>query len=476
MAPFWASPGGSKAFGIVNSMVAHRNEPHNERKTTMFYLLVGAEEREPNKETENIACEPLRNRVFRWGASIPMLLCILWLFLPRTASADFERPATLKAAAVLQPEIRVGDNHTVDDAVRNDGLFNHYTVTTPFGAFEANSTSALHILVGEINAIAAMKTVNTAGTAMQSMKQSGVKTATGLKNLFTDPEGTLDGAASGVQSLFQRAGTVGKRSPTGAEDSRVEQIIGLSKSKGQIATRYGVSMYSRNAMLQKELDRLALADYAGGLGVGAATSLVPGVGGFILTTSGTARLLNETVNSTPAAQLWLQNKTKLLDMGLDEDTVSLFLNNPSFSPALTTVTVTALEAMEGVDNRELFAKVALQAADPDTARTIVETAVLTAGYHRNIAPLQKLVPMARLVHGIKKDGTLVVTLPTDHVIWSERVAGVVADLTETAGRSGRGTGVEIWTSGDFSKRAREEMKKRGWELYPGSFRQLVPGQ
>jgi hypothetical protein len=103
---------------------------------------------------------------------------------------------------------------------------------------------------------------------------SPVKTVSGLKHLVSDPEGTLEGAATGVQSLFHRAaGTVGNRSLSGAEDSRAEQLIGLTKSKGQIATRYGVSLYSRDAMLQQELDRLARADYIGGLGAGAANSL-----------------------------------------------------------------------------------------------------------------------------------------------------------------------------------------------------------
>ena len=134
----------------------------------------------------------------------------------------------------------------------------------------------------------------------------------------------------------------------------------LIKSKGIIATRYGVNVYSRNKVLQEELDRLGQADFLGGLGVGVATSFVPGVGGLAFTASCTARLLNEAINTTPASELWLQNKNKLLAMDMNGDTVELFLNNPSFSPAQTTVLVTALESMKGVANRGLFIKVALQ--------------------------------------------------------------------------------------------------------------------
>ena len=37
------------------------------------------------------------------------------------------------------------------------------------------------------------------------------------------------------------------------------------------------------------------------------------VGGVLLTTSGTARLINQAINTTPASELWLQNMNKLLE-------------------------------------------------------------------------------------------------------------------------------------------------------------------
>ncbi|MEA2115979.1 MAG: hypothetical protein U9P36_11445 [Thermodesulfobacteriota bacterium] len=405
--------------------------------------------------------------------SVILYLSAFCLLLPQTVLADFEQPGTFKSASLLEPSLLKGKHHTVDNEVVNDGLFNHYTVTSSFGTFKANSTTRLKILINEINAIAAMKEVESEDTALESLKQSGQNTVTGLKNLFSKPQETLGGAADGVSSLFNRAkGTLGRREATGGEDSRVEQFIGLSKSKGEIATKFGVNMYSRNEVLQEELDRLARADYLGGLGVSVATSFVP-VGGLVLTTSGTARLLNEAINTTPASELWLRNKNKLLAMGMNEDAVELFLNNPAFSPALETVLVAALEEMEGVDNRELFLMVVLQASDPDMARTITEIVVMSAGYHKHVAPLAKFAPMARLTCGIKKDGSYVVLLPADHIIWNEKVAGVAGELTDKTNKGG-GSATEIWVLGDFSKQAKGELKKLGWQLHPKSYRKLVP--
>jgi hypothetical protein len=319
-----------------------------------------------------------------------------------------------------------------------------------------------------------MRQVETDATLMASLKQSGENTVTGLKNLADDPQATLEGAAQGVNSLFNRVkGTVGRRKTTSAEDSKLEQVIGMSKSKGEVATRYGVSVYSRNPVLQEELDRLAMADYLGGLGVGVATSFVPGVGGLILSTSGTARLLNEAVNTTPAAELWLQNKQKLMTMNVDEDTAELFLNNPVFSPTLQTVMTAALESMAGVNNRELLVKVALQASDPVMARTITEIVVMTAGYHENIAALYRLAPLARITRAETKDGKYVVLLPTDTIVWSEKVEDVTGALTEEVKGAGR-PGVELWVLGNVSDITHSRLTALGWDIHTEAQSRLIP--
>ena len=422
------------------------------------------------------------NKAFTVPISRASVFTYLFIFFliqaiqPAYLLAEFEKPSTLKAQSFLGPELLKGEHYSVVDQVHNDGLLNHYTVKSSFGTVNVITTSSLQILIGEIKAIAEMKKIETDDTAIASLKQSGKNTVEGVKTLVNDPKGTFESAAAGVGSLFNRAsGTVGKRENTGAEDSRVEQLIGFSKSKGQIANRFGVNMYSRNQVLQTELDRLGWADYLGGLSVGMATSVVPGVGGVLLTTSGTARLLNEAINTTPASELWLQNKNNLLGMGMDEDSIELFLNNAAFSPALQTVMVAALDSMKGVDNRDFYIKVALQAGDPLMAKIITESAVLTAGYHKNVAPLKHFKPLARLARSETEDGTIVIILPSDYLIWNEMTADTAGSLEEKANVS-KGTGVEIWVTGDFSPMARDKLEKMGWKTHSQARGKLTPAQ
>lgn len=415
-----------------------------------------------------------------WKWLLPVLAVLLaTLSIGRPAAAQpqgaLEEKTTLKASSLIEPALLKSDLYTVDEEVVNDGLLNHYTVRSPYGEFRADSTLALKQLLHEIKAISLMKKIETKSTAAESVVQSGKNAAQAVGNLVTDPQKTLEGAASGVSSLFNRASqVVGKRQTTEAEDPKIEQLIGKSKAKGEIATKFGVNVYSLNPVLQQELERLGWADYLGGLGVGLAQSAVPGAGGLLLTTSGTARLLNEVINTTPASELWVRNKNKLTAMKIDPDTVQLFLNNPAFSPALFTMMVEAMDGMPGVANRALFVKVGLQANSHEMADTITKMTTLLAGYHQNVEPLQSVAPFGRFLYGKTKKGTAAVIFPADHVLWSGRMA----DASTWLAKPGKGemppAKMQLWILGDFSKRAQAELQQRNWELHPEAQAVLLP--
>jgi hypothetical protein len=185
--------------------------------------------------------------------------------------------------------------------------------------------------------------------------------------------------------------------------------------------------------------------------------------------------LNEAINTTPAAELWVQSKEKLLALGIDGDTVQLFLNNQVFSPALYTVMTAALESMKGVENIELFLKVSLQASSPEMARAITELTVLTAGYHIHITPLKEIVPMARITKAVNQEGRVAVILPTDHLIWSERVSGALMEISDKPAVA-ESTGRELWTLGDLSEMAQGQFEDAGWEVHIRARDQLLPAK
>ena len=58
-------------------------------------------------------------------------------------SAAYEQETELRASQLLSAELLRGPHHSVDEKVTSDGLVPTYTVTTPYGTFQARGEEAL---------------------------------------------------------------------------------------------------------------------------------------------------------------------------------------------------------------------------------------------------------------------------------------------------------------------------------------------
>jgi hypothetical protein len=397
-----------------------------------------------------------------------LLFCsTLFVIIIQTSSvcatqSAFEKSPILNATTILPSEKKQSPLYKVEDQVLNNGFVNTYHVSSEFGRFEVVSTPSLIILLHEIGVIAAMKKIERDDVFVDSLHQSAKNTAHGIKRLFTEPGETLKGAGEGIKGLFARADeSLTKSDPSDAEDSRTAQILGFSKAKGIIANQFTVSVYTGNTVLMEELESLAKANFFGGLGMAVIQTAVPGGAGVILSASSAVRLLNETVNLTPPTELRVQNRQKLTTMGVDEDLIQLFINNPAFTPRNQTFFVTALEKLDGADNRELFIKVALQLHDTDTIMLVTRISLMFAAYHNNITPVKRFYPFSRFASARLQDGRVILMLPTDYITWNEEFAGAIDALAREPDKQQLNK-AELWTLGTVSKRAQDELSKRGW--------------
>jgi hypothetical protein len=405
-----------------------------------------------------------------------VLCCVLGL-IGYAASAwaqVFEEVKPVKTSLVVPQKLMRGPFHTLDPMTDNDGVTNYYKVLSKFGQFNVTGTLALHKLVHELPAIDKMIKLEEDKTFHDSVAKSGDNTWRGIKNLVSDPGGTLERTAQGLGSLFDRAGEVIRSKRSKAEDSGFEQLVGYSESKREVAFKFGVDVYSRNKVLQTHLSRLAQADYGGSLSVFAALSFVPGVGGAALTVSGTTRLLSDLISKSPPVELRLRNRKTLQKMGVDSDLAGLFIDNPNFSPRDQTILCEALNIMNGVENRSLFVKVALQTQNQDVAAMISAMAALFAAYHKNITPLKRFYPLARVLMAANQKGGMVVNIPADYLIWSRRSNSSLTSLDKTAKESGHNGPRELWLVGKLSPMAKKELLKRKWQIHENCARELLP--
>ena len=144
---------------------------------------------------------------------------------------------------------------------------------------------------------------------------------------------------------------IGKtKESSSAEDSKAQQVIGFSDTKRKIAISLGVDPYSTNAVLQKELDGISWAAFAGGMVFKVGTIPIGGGAGAALTVTGVTKTFDDVLREKNPTDLKIMNRKILLEMGASSADTEKFLDNGAFSASAQTAFALNLRALEGVSN------------------------------------------------------------------------------------------------------------------------------
>src|SRR5207247_8381933 len=126
------------------------------------------------------------------------------------------------------------------------------------------------------------------------------------------------------------------------QGARLHTVTGVSKPKPALAAKSGVSPYSFNQELQKQLTLNARAMAIGGLVVKAATAAVGGPAGQVLMGLNVDQALQQTLVSSTPDDLRILNHKKLFALGVTREDADEFLTHPWYTPWNATITVVAL--------------------------------------------------------------------------------------------------------------------------------------
>jgi len=394
---------------------------------------------------------------------------------PAFAAGEYEQPGTMKASALLPADTLKGPNHRVQEEVQNDGFLNIYVIETNSGPLKAVSTAQAKQYAAEVEAAARMQQLQDSDQFASGMEAAAGSVVTGTSALLNDPAGALSGAVTGVGAMFGRAQeAIASGGAKGAgEDSAMANLAGYSKTKREYAYEFGVDVYSRNPVLQKQLDAVAKAGFAGNIAAKAALMMVPGGAGVALSVTSSTATLNEAFRDLPPVELRKRNREKLAAMGVNADIAELYIENGVFTPREQTLIVEALSGMAGTENRGAFIRHAVLTDNADLAYFRQRQAGMYAGYHRSVEPLARFVSVGKVAVGQKKDGTIVFCAPLDHLYWTPAIGAFVelfeADLLAVPEVKGK----ELWLGGTLSEMARKELEARGWSVKEGSEGQLL---
>jgi hypothetical protein len=258
------------------------------------------------------------------------------------------------------------------------------------------------------------------------------------------------------------------------EESVTKELIGFGGAKRKLAGQLGVDVYSSNQVLQKNLNSLAWAAYAGGMSITAGFVAIRAVSTVSsLSVMGASRVegLNKMLLDNSPEDLRRLNRQQLAKMGLDGNEIDLFLRNPWYSPRHRTVLVEELAGMSKTKNRKKFVTLATTAESEQDAFFFQRIAQLMRGYHDTQSPIQEIDLIGSLAVGYAADDVLVVPLVVDQGWWNAEAAVLTKALDEGAPK---GKKKQLWVTGKLSPRSVEELETRKWEVHQDAWATLYP--
>ncbi len=120
------------------------------------------------------------------------------------SSGYCETYPVFKAIEILDPEFLKSDHHEVVEKVKNDCIWNSYTIKSDFGQYEAANTNMLKTRVNEINAIARLKETSGGQALAAGAADSMIVPFKSAINIASNPVDTVKAVPGGIVTFFKK--------------------------------------------------------------------------------------------------------------------------------------------------------------------------------------------------------------------------------------------------------------------------------
>ena len=397
-------------------------------------------------------------------------------FEVRRAEAVFEELPELNASEILKPEFLKGEHYAVRDSVPTGAGMNQFTIDSDFGVFEADGNEMLLQRLKEIDAIARLGDVSRTDEFKKSLLAAAKSPLNSAKNIARDPAQAISNVPKGIMKFLGHAKetveNVGKSgNDEGGEGNRMKDAIGYSDKKRKIALQMGIDPYTTNTVLQKQLDDLAWASWAGGFSFTVATLPISGAARAALTVTNVNSTVEDLLREKSPSELEQINRATFRAMGASSSEIDRIVHGGAFTPTQATTLGVHLKALKAVANRGAFVRAAAEKSTTEAdALFCVYTVALMDQINQKM-PIARIVMLGDFPICVAKDGTIIVALQWDYAAWTSGAASFTDQVQKLAGKSGQTTRVFVGLSGEVSPRLRQELETRGMTVQD----RLVPG-
>ena len=244
----------------------------------------------------------------------------------------------------------------------------------------------------------------------------------------------------------------------------MKQILQVSAWKRNYSAEFDVDVYSSNAVLQDELDRVGWASALAGLSLSAVTAPISNP---VVTGAKASRIADQVgsiLTEEPPSRLRIINEEKMRSMGASEELIEVFLDHPAFTPRHDTIIADSLSQLGQVQGRAGFFTAALEATDEESANFYQHKAEILLGYHQDVSPLVEIANHSGLIVAKAINGSVLIPIPVDFAMWLPSVEGAVDSLFRLQPQPTAGRGHEVWITGTASDALHEQLRLRNIRL------------
>jgi len=386
------------------------------------------------------------------------------------AALGYEEPPRWAAREVLPESLRIGPHHLVTDPVTSDGFLHVFVIASDFGRYQLASDALLRQRLGEIAALAALEEAKRSTAFAPALARAAERPFVARWNLAHDPAPTALGMP---EAAWDELLAIHATEPAARSDEAqrgLDSYFRFERARRRLAAHLGVDEHAQNPALQRELNRVALALFAGGFPL----SRVPAPEGTPAPShrpfaAGDARLASLLSRDT-AEDLRRVGRIELAVLGASPELSERALHHAWLTPRHLTILVASLVAMEGAENRSALVEAAVNANSEVDALVYQRNAELLRAIHEHVAKVARLDTDGRFVRATLVDGRRVTPVEVDQLIWTRPLERLVARPTATVGGA---AGDELWLSGTASPRARTELAARGFVVVERAFERVA---
>ena len=392
----------------------------------------------------------------------PLALVVL-LLISAAVQGYYEPRPVIRMSDVLTSQQAQSLYHRVED-IELSGKFYDFRVHSDMGTYNISSMAMFRKRVEEISTLSqAMNQVrdDDRGLSSELQGQFSIRADSAIDIISRPVESAADLAGQFADNLEETLTGQSRRTTSGTASYLVQESSDpvAAMHKRNIASQWGLDVYSSNLNVQQFLNSITRARSGGKISAGTPTlrSQIrrPPKAADVQVESTTAYLLK----SKGVRELQQVNRQLLESMNVNEPTIDRFLNQSVFSPRHQTRICHYLDAIKGLKNRGAFVEAALAAEDEVMALAFDESAMMLKHYHEEIGGLNKLNAGDEVLEAVGNDRRIAYFVPVDMIYWSEETEALFDSLQKRAMQSGFSSW-ELVTAGRLTPEARKQLQQR----------------